>query len=93
MARVTTEKGPIQLDMADFLENGILREKIFREKLASINWEQYRNKKVIIRGCDNIPIPIWAYMAIAAHLSQYARTILWGEPCSAVPVFTRLNQS
>ncbi len=93
MATVATKNTPVQIDMADFLENGILREKPFREKLQAIDWGQYEGKQVIIRGCDNVPIPIWAYMAVVAHLSQYARRILWGEPCSAVPIFTRLNHS
>lgn len=77
------------LDMADFLEGGILREKPFREKVAMINWENYRDKKVVFKGCDKIPIPIWAYLVIAANLAPYASRIFWGEPCSAVPVFAR----
>ncbi len=78
------------LYMKDFLEGGILREKAFREKLASINWaEEFRDAKVVITGCDTVPIPVWAYMAIAAHIAPYARRIFWGEPCSAVPVYIR----
>ncbi len=77
------------LFMQDFLENGILREKAFRAKLDDINWEEFKDTKVVITGCDTVPIPIWAYMAIAANIAPYAKRIFWGEPCSAVPVYVR----
>ncbi len=92
MTTTVTKKEPLVLEITEFLDNGILREKSFREKLSEIDWSRYQDKKVIIRGCDNVPIPIWAYMAVVAQLSQYASRIFWGEPCSAVPIFTRLNR-
>lgn len=85
---VKTPKAEI-MDMKDFLENGMLREKEFRQKLSQIRWEDFRDRKVIVKGCDNIPVPIWAYMAVVANLAPYASRIFWGEPCSAVPVFVR----
>ena len=77
------------IDMAEFLDGGILREKSFREKVSTVDWESYTNKKVVFKGCDKIPIPIWAYLVIAANLAPYANRIFWGEPCSAVPVYIK----
>ena len=36
----------------DFLDDGILKEKIFREKVANIDWSQYSDKRVLIKGCS-----------------------------------------
>ncbi|NIW79009.1 MAG: DUF2480 family protein [Calditrichae bacterium] len=78
------------IDITEFLDNGILREKSFREKLGNINWEEeYRDAKVIVKGCDHIPIPTWAYMMIVANVAPHAKRIFWGEPCSAVPIYMR----
>ncbi|HQU72357.1 MAG TPA: DUF2480 family protein [Calditrichia bacterium] len=78
------------IDIMDFLDNGIIREASFREKIAAIDWAgQYRDAKVIIKGCDRVPIPTWAYMMLAAYLAPHAKRIFWGEPCSAVPVYVR----
>ncbi len=78
------------LDIMDFLEGGILREKSFREKIAAIDWQaDYQDAKVIITGCDKVPIPTWAYLVLAANLAPHAKRIFWGEPCSAVPIYVR----
>lgn len=77
------------IDIRDFFDNGIIREKSFREKIDAIDWKEFQDNKVVITGCDHVPIPTWAYMMLAAHLSPYAKRIFWGEPCSAVPIFVR----
>lgn len=78
------------IDITDFLDNGILREKSFREKIEGIDWHSdYLDAKVVITGCDTVPIPTWAYMVLAANLAPYVKRIFWGEPCSAVPIYVR----
>lgn len=89
MEDVKTVSKPITIDITDFLERGILREKSFREKIAATDWEQYRDQKVILKGCGDVPVPTWAYLIIATHLAPYARRIFWGEPCSTVPIYVR----
>ena len=71
----------------DYLEGGILIEKIFREKVNSIDWSIYKNKKILIKGCASAPIPTWAYMILTARLTQYAKYISYGEPCSAFEIY------
>jgi len=77
----------IHLD--DFLTNGILKEKDFRKKVEDLEWEQYKNKKVLIKGCTKVPVPIWSYLIIAAELSHYAKSVFFGEPCSLVKIYSR----
>jgi hypothetical protein len=89
MSEVKTPKAKT-IDIMDFLDNGIIREKTFREKVAAIDWEtEYKDAKVVVQGCDRVPIPTWAYMIIVAHLAPHAKRIFWGEPCNAVPIYVR----
>ncbi|MFQ6607605.1 MAG: DUF2480 family protein [Fidelibacterota bacterium] len=71
----------------DFLDNGILKEQPFRQAVNAIDWSQYYGKKVLIKGCSDVPVPTWSYLIITAHLAQHADHILYGEPCSTITVF------
>ena len=71
----------------DYLKDGILIEKVFREKVNTIDWSIYKNKKILIKGCASAPIPTWAYMILTARLTQYAKYISYGEPCSAFEIY------
>jgi hypothetical protein len=73
----------------DFLDDGILKEKIFREKVANIDWSQYSNKRVLIKGCSEVPIPTWAYLILTAELAQFVKRIYFGELRSAVKIFIK----
>ena len=73
----------------DFLDNGILKEDDFRKKVADLKWNQYQNKKVLIKGCTKAPVPIWSYLIIATQLSHYAKSVFFGEPCSLVKIYSR----
>ena len=52
----------------DFLNEGILVEKKFRQKIEQINWQKYENENVLIKGCSQAPIPTWAYLIITSNL-------------------------
>ena len=82
-----------KIELDDFLTDGILKEKNFKIKVASIDWNIYNNKKILIKGCTSVPVPIWAYLIITAKLSTRAQEIYFGEPCSAIKIYSRLNDS
>ena len=73
----------------DFLDNGIIREKSFREKISSMDFSLFSKKKVIIKGCAGVPVPTWAYLIIVANLAQEADKIYFGEPRHDVKIFNR----
>ena len=75
-----------KIELDDFLTNGILKEQDFRKKISEINWESFSNKKVLIKGCTSVPVPIWSYLIITAKLSGKAKKIYFGEPCSAIEI-------
>ena len=78
----------------DFLTEGILIEKKFRQKIEKINWQKYDNENVLIKGCSQAPIPTWAYLIIASNLSNHARKIYFGEARRAIEIYKnyKLNQ-
>ena len=45
------------INLDDFLTEGIIKEKDFREKVSLIEWEKYQDQKVIIKGCSKATIP------------------------------------
>ncbi|MBT1706047.1 DUF2480 family protein [Chryseosolibacter indicus] len=69
------------------LEN--LEENIYAEILATIDWSAFKDQKVVIKGCSKVVVPNAAYMEATYKLKPYVSSIMFGEPCSTVPVFKR----
>ena len=78
-----------KVELDDFLTDGILKEKDFRDKVKLIDWNTYKDKKVLIKGCTSVPVPIWSYLIIAAQLSHVAKEVYFGEPCSAIHIYKK----
>ncbi|MCC6722039.1 MAG: DUF2480 family protein [Bacteroidia bacterium] len=66
-----------------------LENSLFQKSLSEINIELYRNQKIVIKGCGNIPVPVFAYTEILRLLQPVASSIMYGEPCSTVPVYKK----
>jgi len=67
------------LDPRDFLNGEPFSEKGFLERASAHDWGSHRDRQVLVRGCDSIIIPPWAYMLMAARLAPYAKTIRFGN--------------
>lgn len=65
----------------------VLEASIYQEVLATVNYSQYEGKPLIIKGCSKKPVPMSAYLLAAQKLQPFARSIMYGEACSAVPLF------
>jgi hypothetical protein len=66
-----------------------LESVLFIEALSKINPEKFRNKKLVIKGCGTLPVPESAYMGLVRILAPVAKSIMFGEPCSTVPIYKR----
>ena len=62
---------------------------LFTESLSKINPEDFRDKRAVIKGCGTIPIPESAYVELTRILTPVAKSIMYGEPCSTVPVMKK----
>ena len=60
---------------------------LYEEILTAIDYSIYQDKPVIIKGCSKKPVPISAYVLAAQKLQPYAKSIMYGEACSAVPLY------
>lgn len=68
------------IDLKDFLWEGvILREKDFREKIAALDTEPFRETYVHIYNSADAIVPLWAYFLLAAKLSGVAAKIHYGS--------------
>lgn len=66
-----------------------LETVLYERALEKIDMETYRDQRVVVKGCGDISIPESAFVNFTVKLSKVAKSILYGEPCSTVPVFKR----
>jgi len=63
---------------------------LMRERMDKIiDYTSFEGKRVVIKGCGDRSIPSLAYLHITKGLQPYAQSIMYGEPCSTVPIFKR----
>ena len=62
-------------------------KKAFSDTLSQLDISQYENKLLVIKGCSGNPVPLSAYVELTRLLQPVAKSIMFGEPCSTVPIF------
>ena len=85
---LSAELSPFARDVA-FSSPEHACEIFLYRNLAKLNMEDYKNQRVVVKGCGNRQVPEAAYVQIAQQLSSTARVIMFGEACSTVPVFKK----
>jgi hypothetical protein len=66
-----------------------LEIKIFLEELSRVDWNKFNQAKVVIKGCSKVHVPAAVYVEATRLLMPYASGIMFGEPCSTVPVYKK----
>lgn len=61
----------------------------FIRNISSIDLTAYNDKRIVIKGCGNLPVKEYAYLEITKRLRPIAKSIMYGEACSTVPVFKK----
>ena len=77
------------IDMADFADGGLIREKSFIEQVEALDMSAFSGDEVFIKGCAHMPIPTWAFMMLASRVAQVADMITFGEESAPFVVFER----
>ena len=62
---------------------------LYKEALKKINPEEYLDKPIVIKGCGKLPVPESAYVELTMLLKPYVKSIMYGEPCSTVPLYKK----
>lgn len=66
-----------------------LETSIFQDIISQLDTSEFKEKPIIIKGCSNKPVPANAYVMLINKLKPVARSIMYGEACSSVPLFKR----
>ncbi|WP_293891947.1 DUF2480 family protein [Flavobacterium sp.] len=66
-----------------------LETALYHEILPTLDFSQYQDKPVILKGCFKKPVPESAYIMAIQKLQPFAKSIMYGEACSAVPLFKK----
>jgi hypothetical protein len=67
----------------------LLESILFYDAISKINMEEFKDKRVIVKGCSDINVPVSAYVEITNKLLPLVKSIMYGEACSNVPIFKK----
>ncbi len=79
---------PIAKDII-FGDADFLHKNLFLKNIEKINPEDYKDQRVVVKGCGELPVSETAYVAITALLRPVVKSIMYGEPCSTVPIYKK----
>jgi Protein of unknown function (DUF2480) len=66
-----------------------LEQKLFDTAIQSIDFEAFRGAKVVVKGCSKVPVPTTTYVEITRKLKPIVQSLMFGEPCSTVPLYKK----
>ncbi|MFM7007343.1 MAG: DUF2480 family protein [Flavobacteriales bacterium] len=66
-----------------------LAKALIQEEICSIELAKIQDQRVIIKGCADIPEPAFAMSYLVRFLQPYVKSIMYGEPCSTVPIYKK----
>jgi len=69
-----------------------LETSLYANILPNLDYSVYKDKPVILKGCSKKPVPLSAYISVLQLLQPFAKSIMYGEACSAVPLFKAVNK-
>lgn len=64
-----------------------LVQTLMLNNISNINEDDYADKRIVIKGCGDVVLPEAAYAAITKKLRPVVKSLMYGEPCSTVPVY------
>ena len=83
---VAAAAAPYAADVYQGTEEDYLRDH-YRRVIRELDPADYADQRVVVKGCGDRDVPAAAYLEIALHLRPVVKSIMFGEPCSTVPVY------
>jgi hypothetical protein len=62
---------------------------LLNEAMSKIELNKFKDAKVVIKGCSKFKIPLNAYAQIVLSLKPIVKSLMYGEPCSTVPLYKK----
>jgi hypothetical protein len=69
-----------------------LEQALYKDALGKIDFTSFKDSKVVVKGCSMFPVPDFAYVEVVRLLRSYASSIMYGEPCSTVPLYKKKKE-
>jgi len=66
-----------------------LETGLYQTILEKLDVTEFTDKPIIIKGCSKKPVPENAYLMAVAKIQEVAKSVMYGEACSSVPLFKR----
>jgi hypothetical protein len=76
-----------------FGDLALLETILFQKALNALDVEQYRDLRIVIKGCGDVAVPESAYVELTRKLTPVVQSLMYGEPCSTVPIYKRKIQN
>ena len=65
------------------------QQDVFLQKIRGINAQDFIDKRIVVKGCGDLPVGEAAYLEITKILRPVVKSIMYGEPCSTVPIYKK----
>jgi hypothetical protein len=72
-----------------FGNEDVLETVLFVKNIANMDVEQYRDQRLVIKGCGDVQVPVSAYVELTKKLTPVVKSLMFGEPCSTVPIYKK----
>ena len=72
-----------------FGDMAVLETVLFEKEIAKADLEQYSGQRIVLKGCGDTQVPVSAYIELTKKLTPIVKSIMFGEPCSTVPIYKR----
>ncbi len=83
---VTTYLQPVARDVyVGTIEE--MQKHLFVKNIQAIDAAQYAGQRIVVKGCGDVPVGAFAYAELTKRLLPEVKSIMYGEPCSTVPVY------
>ena len=66
-----------------------LESAVFSDIIQSLDANIFRDARVVIKGCSKLPVPVSAYVELTNKLLPVVKSLMFGEPCSTVPIYKK----
>jgi hypothetical protein len=85
---ITTRLSSVALSVFEGSKEELFK-KLFIQNIGAIDATEFKDKRVVIKGCGEKEVLPYAYTAITNHLLSAVKSLMYGEPCSTVPVYKK----
>jgi Protein of unknown function (DUF2480) len=85
---VVTYSEPFARDIFQGDEENFIKSYYFNV-IKNLDLSEYEGQRLVVKGCSDLPVPAAAYLDLTKRLRPIALSIMYGEPCSTVPIYKK----